>query len=261
MFVIYSKCINYLFFEKNITVISLEKKLINLNTNKYYKMSTIIIVIMVQVKIVRHSERLDYSQPTKWFGQFCTKYFYEYLWKDNSSGPYWSDSPLTENGLIMANTKGKQLAAGNFNPKYIYTSPYTRTIDTAKEIQKSFIEAKIVIEPLLSEYQPKYKHLITHYPSGIPTTYDGNDTGFCFPENYEDFNQRIKFIMAKLIEKNNDDILIVTHGEAIKVYAQYVKSIYPELTLELGSTPYLTTLSFDYDKCNQKIIEQSVRIE
>lgn len=201
---------------------------------------------MIQIKIIRHSERLDYTNPLYWLVCF---------------GHYWADTPLTKNGYQMANAKGKKMISENFNPKYIYTSPYTRTLSTATEIKTSFPNCEIIIEPLLAEYQPSYKHSIILYPNGIPTTYQGQETEFSYPETLEILEKRIKFIISKLINKHDNDIIIVTHGEVLKTYINYIQSLYPDIMLDPGSTPYLTTLSFGYDKVNMKIDEKSVRIE
>ncbi|XWV25584.1 putative phosphoglycerate mutase family protein [Tupanvirus deep ocean] len=200
---------------------------------------------MVQIKIIRHSERLDYSRPLYWLLCF---------------GHYWADTPLTRNGHVIANVKGKEMVTTDFNPKYIYTSPYTRTMATATEIKDSFPHSEIIIEPLLAEYQPYYKHNINLYPNGIPTTYDGQETEFVYPESYETFEKRIKFIISKLIEKHDTDIIIVTHGEVLKTYINYIQSLYPDLMLDPGTTPYLTVLSFKYDKETNIIDQSSVKI-
>lgn len=200
---------------------------------------------MVRIKIIRHSERLDFTQPFYWM--LCI-------------GQYWADSPLTTNGHKNANIKGKELVCQEFNPKHIYTSSYTRMMATATEIKDSFPHGEIVIEPLLAEYQPNYRHRISLYPNGIPTTYDGQETDFCYPESYDNFAERVQFIISKLIEKHDNDLLIVTHGEVLKVYINYIQSLYPELMLDPGTTPYLTILSFEYNKENNTIDMDSVKL-
>lgn len=201
---------------------------------------------MVQIKIMRHSERLDYKNPLYWF--ICI-------------GHYWSDSPLTKNGHKMANIKGNKMISENFKPKYIYTSPYNRTMSTATEIKNSFSCCEIIIEPLLAEYQPRYKDTINLYPNGIPTTYNGYETEFNYPETYEKFEKRIKFIITKLINKHNEDIIVITHGEVLKACIKYIKTLYPSIELDTNSIPYLTTLSFNYDNLNMKICEKTIKIE
>lgn len=200
---------------------------------------------MVQVKIVRHSERLDFTHPFYWMVCF---------------GHYWADPPLTSNGHKIAADKGREMISNDFNPGHIYTSPYTRTLATSTEIKTSFPHSEIVIEPLLSEYQPIFKHRINLYPDGIPTTYNGLETEFNYPETYDEFSNRVQYIISRLIEKHDQDFIVVTHGEILKVYINYIQSLYPDLMLDAGSTPYLTILSFDYDKTEQRILESSVKI-
>lgn len=201
---------------------------------------------MVKIKIIRHSERLDYTYLPYWLICF---------------GQYWSDSPLTARGHRIANIKGKEMVCNDFNPKYIYTSPYTRTMATSTEIKASFPHSELVIEPLLAEYQPYYKHRINLYPDGIPTTYDGQETEFSYPETIDNLSKRTQFIVSKLVEKHDDDLIIVTHGEFIKSYINYLQSLYPDLILDPGSTPYLTILSFEYDKQRGIIIEDTIKLE
>lgn len=200
----------------------------------------------MQIKIIRHSERLDFTHPFYWLLCF---------------GHYWADSPLTSNGYNIARLKGEKMVTPTFNPKYIYSSPYNRTLATSTEINASFPHSEIIIEPLLAEHQPSYKHTIGLYPNGIPTTYNGQETEFSYPESYVNFTKRVHFILDKLIKKHDSDIIIVTHGEVVKVLVNYVQSLYPAIMIDSGSTPYLTTLSFVFDKQSNKIIEDSVYID
>lgn len=203
-------------------------------------------IVMIKIKIIRHSERLDYANILYWL--LCI-------------GQYWSDSPLTSNGHEMAKLKGKELSSCGINPKYIYTSPYCRTMSTATEIKMSFPKSDIVIEPLLAEYQPYYKHNISLYPKGIPTNYNGFETEFKYPESYYDFEKRIIFIISQLANNSNEDIIIITHGEVLKCFANYVQNLYPDLTFTLDNIAYLATLSFEYDIDNKKIIESSITFD
>lgn len=210
---------------------------------------------MVQIKMIRHSERYDFTYPLSWGIRWLAQYTYIL----NPS--YLADSPLTSNGLEMAKEKAKELVSDNFNPKFIYTSPYNRTMVTSTEIKEYFPHSEIVIEPLLAEYQPNFAHHISLYPNGIPTTYDGQKTEFSYPESYENFTKRILFIVSKLVERHDGDFIIVTHGEVLKVYVNYIQSLYPDIMLDGGSIPYLTTLSFEYDKENNCIDPNCITID
>lgn len=201
---------------------------------------------MIKIKIIRHSERLDHSHPLYWMTCF---------------GQYWADSPLTSKGYRLAREKGKKLIADDYHPSHIYTSPYTRTFATATEIKSSCLDSEIIIEPLIAEHQPRFKDCTNLYPYGIPTIYCGEDTGFSFPETYESFTKRVLFIIFKLIEKHDTDIMVVSHGEVLKVIIRYLQDMFPEVILEPGNTPYLTTISFIFDKINNIIVEQSIQLE
>src|ERR1700747_1283925 len=154
----------------------------------------------MHVKLIRHSERYDFKYPYLWI--FCVGY-------------YWADPPLTSCGKIMARNCALEFTKNfpNINYKYIISSPYTRTIETSNEFKK-ITNSEIIIEPLLSEYQPYIAHHITGYPDGIPTDYDDIQTSFSYPETYENYLTRVEFILKTLIDKyskTNDNIIIVTH--------------------------------------------------
>jgi len=201
---------------------------------------------IIQVKIIRHSNRLDFSNPLYWM--ICI-------------GQYWSDSPLNSDGYKNAKKKANVLAGSGFIPSYIYVSPYSRTLATATEFRSVFPKAEIKIEPLLAEYQPRYAHAITLYPAGIPTTYDGEPTEFFYPESPTSFSRRVQFIISKLIEKNSENIMIVTHGEVLKSYISHLQNLFPNLLLDPGNTPYLTTLSFSIDTYSGQFVDGSIKIE
>lgn len=198
---------------------------------------------MIKVKIIRHSERLDFTCPVYWL--FCF-------------GEYWADSPLTQRGIVTANNKAIQTSEEGFNPLNIYCSPYQRTAQTANEFQKVF-KSQMIIEPLLSEYQPRIYHRISNYPKGIIPTYNNELTSFSFPEDYQSFCKRSKFILQKILENEKNDTLIVTHGEIIRFCIDYLNKIYPELDLK-SDIPYLSCLNFDYDTDLQKILISSIKI-
>lgn len=202
---------------------------------------------MVKVKIVRHSERLDYTYPLYWL--LC--------WQ-----MYWDDSPLTTYGHKIAADKGEKFALDkSYNPKHIYVSPYNRTLSTASEIKEYFADAELVIEPLLCEYQPNKKHVIELYPRGIPTSHHGKKTEFSYPETHDKFTKRVCYIIADLMGRYNEDIMIITHGEFLKVYIARMQEMFPDIFLETGSPPYLCTLSFEYEFETGKVDPKSIKIE
>lgn len=201
---------------------------------------------MQRIKIIRHSERLDCSHPFYWM-------FY--------IGHYWCDTPLTKRGYQLARSKGISISSPDFDPKYIYTSPYNRAMTTATCIKEAFPDTTLVIEPLISEYQPYFAHTISLYPDGIPTTYDGMETGFSYPESKEQLSKRVSFILDKIVDKHTDDLIIVTHGGIIKSFIELLRTLFPDLKIDSKSTPYLTTISFDVSLETRKISSENIIIE
>jgi broad specificity phosphatase PhoE len=200
---------------------------------------------MVVVKLIRHSERIDYSNPISWLFYF---------------GYYWSDPPLSTKGYEDAQKKGEELKKENFFAHQILVSPYSRTIHTALEIAKSFPSCPIVIEPLLSEYQPYYNHRVNLYPQGIPSI-SLDDIEFTFPESYDQFIARVQYIIFKLLRENNNDFIIITHGEFLKCFVNFLQTKFPNLLLDIKNIPYLITVSFEFDKNSSDIIESSIQIK
>lgn len=199
---------------------------------------------MKKITIMRHGERLDSVYPIYWLG--CI-------------GQYWADSPLTANGHKTAEEKGKNMIIDDYNPLYIYTSPYQRTMQTSIEIQKSFPKSQIIIEPLFSEYQPFIKHCIQLFPQGIPTLFEGETTEYTYPESYEKMTSRVKYIFSQLVKKNNDDIIIVTHGEVVKVFLDFIREKFDNIPSK--NITYLTSLFFIYDTNNNCIVGDSINIK
>lgn len=193
---------------------------------------------MYKVKIIRHAERLDYKNPLQWFFSF---------------GQYWADTPLTNNGYLLAYQKGVDIMSENFNPQKIYTSPYIRTMATASQIQKSITSANVVIEPLISEYQQLFRHNTTMYPAGIPAIKLPH-LFFEYPESYENFVVRVEYAINSLLEKNTDDFIIVTHGAFLSAFM----AIYCDIQKET-SFAYLSSITFMYDTINKKILQLSIK--
>jgi broad specificity phosphatase PhoE len=176
-------------------------------------------------------------------------------------GQHWDDSPLTLKGYEIAKNKAHLLNKDGYKPTHIYTSPYTRTLSTSTEIKSVFTNCEIVIEPLIAEFQPRRKDCTNLYPHGIPTIFNGAETEFSFPESYDNFAKRVRFIIFKLLEKHDTDIMIVTHGEVLKVFINYLQNTFPDIIINPGKIPYLTTLSFKFDKQLGTIIDDSICLE
>jgi len=195
---------------------------------------------------MRHAERLDLTQPFRWLLHL---------------GHHWSDTPLTRKGQKLAYQKGIELSQKGWNIRKIYTSPYIRTMATATQIARSFPSSQIIIEPLLAEYQPYYRHFLDLYPEGIP---DSESPGqhFRYPEDYAQFGRRVLYTINWILDMDPDNTttLIITHAEFLKYYLEHLRSSglnIPEINIE-----YLSTFSIKYNLIKPpQIIPESFRIE
>jgi broad specificity phosphatase PhoE len=80
--------------------------------------------------LIRHLHRLDRDEPSKWK-------------KHSRITQNFLDTPLTEFGKAAAYKAGKEIVANAINLKkikYIYTSPFTRCIETSLGIAKAITE-------------------------------------------------------------------------------------------------------------------------
>lgn len=200
----------------------------------------------MKVKIVRHSIRYDSTHMIKW------------LWKVITGKDMFFDTPLSSQGLLKAEEYGKLLVEPDFNPTKFYVSPYVRTQQTAFEIQKSFPNSEIVLEPLLGEFQAVFHQSLNSYPDGLP----GNlhDIEFKFPESYLGLAGRCQYILNDIID-HNEDVIIVTHSETIRTLAIHFNLVYGA-NLNIKDIPYLCTLSFDVKDTNgcKKIDYESFKL-
>lgn len=169
-----------------------------------------------QIKVIRHSERLDYARPYYWC--ICFGYLSQ-------------DPPLSKRGYELVLEKAEDLLAEAFVPDRIYTSPYLRTMTTATIIHEHYPDSSLAIDAGLSEYQNIQAHRTSLCPNGIVSEWS-------WPETREQMTKRAIETINNIIERHpNEDILIVTHRPLIKMYAKY-------LGQDLSDVPYLSGISF-----------------
>lgn len=134
------------------------------------------------------------------------------------------DPPLSETGMDKSDVLGTKIANEEFVPEAIIVSPYIRCIQTATQIQKNLSPApKIIIEPLLAEYQFLVKQTCATYPYGLPEVHNmSNDSTviFEYPETYDMLAKRCQFVAENIMDKYNNAIFI-THGSLVKSFASY----------------------------------------
>lgn len=121
------------------------------------------------------------------------------------------DSPLTELGKEQAKKVASRLKDEKFD--YIYSSPLSRALDTAKEIAKFHKEVPFKIDDDLIEVSMGVMEGKTRKELGIPE--QGRPpkylTDTC--ESFERLYQRADKYLHKTLTKHKDDIVVlVGHG-------------------------------------------------
>lgn len=167
----------------------------------------------------------------------------------------WKNSNLTEKGIKGAKLLSKRLQNVNFD--YVYSSPQTRALDTARYIKKD--DEKLIIldeikemgfgdweglekEKLEKLYEEEYYNFWNR-----PHLYKTSSG-----ETFEKLKTRVEIGINKIIENGGENILLVSHGVVIKTIQAMVKGY----SLEKFWTPpflentSLTLLELQDDKLN-----------
>lgn len=156
------------------------------------------------VWIARHGNRLDFVNP-EWFNTALRRY----------------DPPLSDDGFIQAAELGQRLKSENI--RHIFASPFLRTIQTANEVAK-VLNLPIKLEAGLGEWhnaewmsEPPEIHpqdfLKAEYPL-IDWNYKSCVT-LQYPESRAEVNRRTSATVKQLLDKFDEDILLVGHGASV----------------------------------------------
>ena len=134
----------------------------------------------------------------------------------------WSDDPLTEKGKQTARELAQRLNTLSPKPKKIYSSPFKRAHETAKIISSVLeIPGKKVDE--LKE-RNRYGVLtsltkteaIKKYPKLVEKVKDYMQT-IDEAETYKHYKDRVLKGLNKILNKLDEDILIVCHGGTFRI--------------------------------------------
>jgi broad specificity phosphatase PhoE len=169
----------------------------NPTANKQYK-----------IWVIRHGQRAKVSAPT-------------------------FDPPLTKLGIIQAEKAAHFLKKNNFNGK-IYASPYRRTLQTASIIAKK-LNKKVYIAPFIQEFvrfpgvhSIKYRPLNLlqkEFPLIAQDAQLPANWVIKTKETLDSVKKRYSSGIEKLNLKNNDEILLVTHGAVLKAAHLYAMNL------------------------------------
>lgn len=136
------------------------------------------------------------------------------------------DSELTEGGLNQAKELGKRINDLSINK--IYTSPIKRAYRTANIIKGDNNIAVIAYDELremnFGEYEGYIEKELLNEGRGkeIQRVFNGElDVRIPGGETLREVYNRVKIILDKIIEEDNDTILIVAHGITLKAMLCY----------------------------------------
>jgi len=100
---------------------------------------------MRKIWLVRHGERLDFNEQCEWYPEWLDRAKQAGI---DTSGIDPTDAPLTADGVIQA----KYAASIICSPvKHVYSSPFRRCLETAKEIAGAH-KSKLSISTDLTEW-------------------------------------------------------------------------------------------------------------
>jgi broad specificity phosphatase PhoE len=154
--------------------------------------------------LIRHAHRWDFVQP-EWF--------------ETATYPY--DPPLSPQGFDQAANLVEKFSSITINR--IYTSPFLRTIQTADPLARS-LQLSVQLEWGLCEW------LCQEWTSELPKTTPINKLTIdypyinvnylslvmpCYPETTKELDARITMLADKLIQGNDENILVIAHKGSV----------------------------------------------
>lgn len=140
----------------------------------------------------------------------------------------WQDSDLTNLGRKQAKWLRNRLSKIEFEA--VYSSPLNRALETAKIIKKDGFEEIIIKEDLKEmgfgpwegktsvEIEKNYKDAYSNFWER-PHLYRGEAC-----ESYYDVKKRVMPLIEEIIEKYDNNVLIVTHTVIIKIIMAYFEA-------------------------------------
>jgi broad specificity phosphatase PhoE len=156
----------------------------------------------------------------------------------------WADSPLTEEGKVVAIESGKRLATVPFTR--VYSSDLGRTVETAELIlqqnhynqnleinkRKAFREAffgsfegehlEVAFKKIAQEngfHYHKVNEIFRNHSTEEVMNFIKNADPFHHAENYRELWERIEIGLNEIVsesESKNENILLITHGVIIR---------------------------------------------
>lgn len=164
---------------------------------------------MRTIWIARHGNREDFVDRT---------------WKETAKWPH--DPGLSPDGIIQAKELGLRLKDENITA--IFSSPFLRTIQTAKETA-DLTDLKINVEYGLSEWLKSE----WFFPSPVIIPLEDKTDMFpqinssyrsitspVYPETFSDMSQRVKNTVMAIIRSFPGNLLLIGHGASVDASAR-----------------------------------------
>jgi broad specificity phosphatase PhoE len=131
-----------------------------------------------------------------------------------------SDLPLSSEGMMEAKALGRFLKQSDIG--CVYASPLLRARQTAEVALRSLPEVPVIYDGLLREVdfgaweKLTFAQICEQYPELIEP-WSSRDGEFTFPggEKVGDFYGRIRQVKRKILDSENDNIAIFSHGGVI----------------------------------------------
>lgn len=138
-----------------------------------------------------------------------------------------SEGSLSDKGKAQADITGQRLKHRKI--EVLLVSPYTRTRETAAEINK-YLNKPIEYNDLLKERRNPSEIVGQHADDPevrkivdlIDRSYHLDDYRYSDEENFEDLRDRAKALLAYLETRKEKTVLVVTHGIFLKMFIAYM---------------------------------------
>ena len=138
------------------------------------------------------------------------------------------DSELNDTGIKQAMKLSKKLLSLNYRFSKIYSSPQKRALKTAEILSKSsnvdYVSMKDLQEMNMGKWEGlSWSEVEDKYPNEYKEWYlNRRYTNTPDGESYQDMLERVLKAINKIINENNDDVVIVSHSAVIMCLQCYV---------------------------------------
>ena len=163
------------------------------------------------------------------------------------------DSELNDTGIKQAMNLSEKLLNLNYKFSKIYSSPQKRALKTAEILSKSsnvdYISVKDLQEMNMGKWEGlSWKEVEENYPNEYKEWYlNRRYTKTPDGESYQDMLERVLKAIHKIINENNEDVVIVSHSAVIMCLQCYVTN-----------TPFNDMLKFKTKNANITEIDSNL---